>query len=153
MLGRTWFGVSKMDSLVANLLSGLFGALIGAFISIYIYHRSRLHAARQKLLALVYQFGFQSWWNPEQGKPTMIFHNNYPALWGAYTDLRQCLPPWRRKGLDKAWQKYMRMDHYYDEIPDDQIGKIFHKGAVTSRDEAVKLSGDFVAFLTNRAFL
>jgi hypothetical protein len=137
-----------MDSVTSNLLSGLIGALIGASISFYVHYRSRLDAARQKLLGLVYRLGFQSWWNPESGKPALIFHDNYPALWEAYAELRRYLPVWRRKSLDKAWQKYMRIE-YYDEIPDDEPWKVFQKGTVTSRDEAVRVSGEFVRFLTN----
>jgi hypothetical protein len=76
-----------------------------------------------------------------------IFHDNYPLLWEAYAELRQSLPMWRRKSLDKAWHKYM-CNEYYDEIPDDQPGKVFQKGTVKSRDEAVRVSGEFVSFLT-----
>lgn len=136
-----------MNGVASNLLSGLIGALIGAFISFYIYRRNRRDAARQKLLTLVYRLGFESWWNPETGKPAIIFHDNYPSLWEAYEQLRHCLPIWKRKRLDQAWHKYMS-NEYYDEIPDDQIGKVFQKGTFTTRDQAVKASQEFVSFLT-----
>lgn len=137
-----------MDPVALNLISGLLGALIGAGISLYIYRRSQFETARQKLLALVYQLGFESWYNPQEGKPGNIFHEQYRFLWVLYTELRLCLLlPWKRKRFDKAWQKYMRID-YYEEIPDDEISKIFSKGTHSSRDEAVRASSEFVSFLT-----
>ena len=138
-----------MDPIALNLISGLLGALIGAGISVYIFHRSQFETARQKLLALVYQLGFESWYNPQEGKPGIIFHEHYRFLWVSYAELRQCLLlPWRRKSLDKAWQKYMQMDHYYDDIPDSEFQKIFAKGVHKTREEAVKASSEFVRFLT-----
>lgn len=137
-----------MDSISLNLILGLLGALIGAGISLYIYRRSQMETARQKLLALVYQLGFESWHNPQEGKPGIIFHEHYRFLWVSYTELRQCLLlPWKRKRFDKAWHGYMRMDDY-DEIPDDEFYKIFSKGTHTSKEEAVRASSEFVSFLT-----
>ncbi len=137
-----------MDSISLNLISGLLGALIGAGISLYIYRRSQMETARQKLLALVYQLGFESWHNPQEGKPGIIFYEHYRVLWVLYTELRQCLLlPWKRKKFDKAWQKYMRID-YYDEIPDNEFYKIFSLGTHTSKEEAVRASSEFVSFLT-----
>jgi hypothetical protein len=40
------------------------------------------------------------------------------------------------------------MDHYYDDIPDNEFQKIFVKGVYTSREEAVRASSEFVRFLT-----
>jgi hypothetical protein len=137
-----------MTSLLFNLISGLVGALIGAGISIYIYRRSQRDAAQQKLLAMVYRLGFESWYNPQEGKPGLIFHEHYNLLWSLYAELRQCiLMPWNRKRLDKAWQKYMHMDNYYDEIPNSEFWKIFAKGTHTSKEEAVRASSEFVDFL------
>ena len=133
-----------MDPLVSNLLSGLVGAVVGAliaaFISMYIYYRSRLDAARQKLMGAVFRFGYQLWWNPDRGEPLKVLNENYPALWEAYADLRRCVPVWKQKGLDKAWQKYVKLDHY-DEIPDEEvIMKVFLRGSATERQETAKLS-------------
>lgn len=136
-----------MNPVVSNLLSGLIGALIGAFITSYFYYRSRQDSARQKLLGLVYQLGFKSHWDPEPGRPALIFHEHYPRLWEAYADLRRSLPRWRRKSLDKAWQKYVKVE-YYKDIPDDQISKVFFKGTVSTKEEAVRVSSEFVIFLS-----
>ncbi len=98
------------------------------------------------MLALVYPIGFKSWWTPEEGKPALIFHENYSELWGAYAALRAALPWWKRKKLDKAWQRYMVID-YYDQIPEDEYSKVFQKGTHKSREEAVERSGEFVRYL------
>ncbi len=136
-----------MNPVVFNLLSGLIRALIGAFITFYLYYRSRQDAARQKLLGLVYQLGFKSYWNPELGKPGIIFHDRYPSLWEAYADLRRSLPLWKGTTLDKAWHKYVKID-YYDDIPDDEISKVFSKGIPSTKEEAVRVSSEFVSFLS-----
>ena len=94
---------------------------------IWINWANRKVAAIEKMLSLVYPIGFKSWWEPDQGNPNRIFHENYSQLWSAYAALRAALPWWKRKGLDKAWQKYMVID-YYVQIPEDEYSKIFQKG-------------------------
>lgn len=135
-----------MEQYILNLASALIGAIIGAYVAIRINSANRRIAAIEKMLALVYPIGFKSWWKPEEGKPALIFHENYSELWGAYAGLRAALPWWKRKGLDKAWQRYMAID-YYDQIPDDQHSKIFQKGTHKSREEAVEKSSEFVRYL------
>ena len=129
-----------------NLTSAFVGAIIGAYVAIRINRANRRIAATEKMLALVYPIGFKSWWKPEEGKPALIFHENYSELWGAYSALRAALPWWKRKGLDKAWQRYMMID-YYDRIPEDEYSKVFHKGTHKSREEAVERSGEFIRYL------
>jgi hypothetical protein len=105
-------------NLWSNLLSGLIGALLGAAITYYIHHRSQFDTARQNLLAIVYQLGYESYSKPADGKPELPFREHYRLLWVAYSGLRRCLLfPWSRKSLDKAWHKYAHME-FYDEIPD-----------------------------------
>ena len=135
-----------MEPYLLNLMSGVIGAILGAYVAIWINRANRKVAAIEKLLSLVYPIGFKSWWDPENGKPGKIFHEKYSELWGAYTGLRAALPWWKRKRLDQAWQRYMVVD-YYDQIPEDQYSKIFHKGTHKSRDEAVERSAEFVCYL------
>ena len=125
-----------MKEYVLNLASGLIGAILGAWVASRINCANRTVAAVEKMLSLVYPIGFKSWWKPEEGKPALIFHENYPELWGAYAALRAALPWWKRKRLDKAWQKFMVVD-YYDQIPEGEYSKIFQKGTHKSREEAV----------------
>ena len=127
-------------------MSGVIGAILGASVTIWINYVNRKIAAVERMLSLVYPIGFKSWWKPEEGKPALIFHENYSELWGAYAALRAALPWWKRKKLDKAWQRYMAID-YYDQIPDDQYSKVFQKGTHKSREEAVDRSGEFVRYL------
>ena len=135
-----------MEQYILNLTSGFIGAILGAYVAIKINNANRKVVAIEKMLSLVYPIGFKSWWEPEQGKPALIFQEKYSELWGAYAALRAALPWWKRKGLDKAWQKYMVID-YYDQIPEDQYSKVFQKGTHKSREEAVERSGEFVRYL------
>ena len=135
-----------MEQYLLSLTSAFVGAIIGASVAIWINRANRRIAATEKLLALAYPIGFKSWWKPEEGKPALIFHENYSELWGAYAALRAALPWWKRKKLDKAWQRYMVID-YYDQIPEDEYSKVFQKGTHKSREEAVERSGEFVRYL------
>lgn len=135
-----------MEQYLLSLTSAFVGAIIGASVAIWINRANRRIAATEKMLALVYPIGFKSWWTPEEGKPALIFHENYSELWGAYAALRAALPWWKRKKLDKAWQRYMVID-YYDQIPEDEYSKVFQKGTHKSREEAVERSGEFVRYL------
>lgn len=135
-----------MEQYILNMASALIGATIGAYVAIHINRANRRIATTEKMLSLVYPIGFKSWWKPEEGKSALIFHENYSELWGAYAALRAALPWWKRKGLDKAWQRYMVID-YYDQIPDDELSKVFKKGTHKSREEAVEKSGEFIRYL------
>lgn len=135
-----------MEHYILPLTSGFIGAILGAAVTLRINHTNRKIAAVEKMLALVYPIGFKSWWHPDEGKASLIFHENYSELWGAYAALRAALPRRKRKGLDKAWHNYMAVD-YYDEIPDDQYSKVFHKGTHKSREEAVQRSAEFLRYL------
>ena len=137
----------SMGQFVINLASGLIGALLGVCVAIRINSENRKVAAVENMLALVYPLGFKSWWQPDKGKPAQIFHEKYSELWSAYAALRAALPFWKRKKLDAAWQKYMDID-YYDDIPEKQLSKVFHKGTHKTREEAVEKSGEFINFLT-----
>ena len=134
-----------MEHYILSLTSGFIGAILGACVALRINSANRKVAAVERMLSLVYPIGFKSWWQPEEGKPALIFHKRYSELWGAYAALRAALPWWRRKGLDKAWHRYMVID-YYDQMPDDG-SKIFHKGTHKSREEAVQRSAEFVRYL------
>ena len=135
-----------MEHYILPLTSGFIGAILGAAVAFRINSSNRKVAAVEKMLSLVYPIGFKSWWQPEEGKPGLIFHENYSELWAAYAALRAALPWWKRKGLDKAWHRYMVVD-YYDEIPDHEYSKVFHKGTHKSREEAVQQGGEFVRYL------
>lgn len=135
-----------MEHYILPLTSGFIGAILGAAVALRINHANRKLAAVERMLSLVYPIGFKSWWQPEEGKPGLIFHENYSGLWGAYAALRAALPRRKRKGLDKAWHRYMVVD-YYNEIPDDDHSKVFHKGTHKSREEAVQRSGELVRYL------
>lgn len=135
-----------MKEYFLNLTSGLIGTMLGVWIAGWINSANRKVAAIEKMLSLVYPIGFKSWWKPEEGKPALIFHENYSELWCAYAALRAALPWWKRKGLEKAWQRYMVID-YYEKIPDDEYSKVFQKGTHKTREEAVERSGEFVRYL------
>ena len=144
-----------MEQIFLSLLSGTIGAIIGAFITFRINNSNHKAAAIEKMLSIVFSIGFKTWWGEDpqhpdwkaDSQPSLIFHENYSKLWNAYAALRAALPPWKRKGLDKAWQKYMVMEDYYDQLPEDEISKVFQKGTHKTREEAVKESGEFVRFL------
>jgi len=114
----------QMEQYILNLISGFIGAALGAYVAIRINSANRKVAAIEKMLSLVYPIGFKSWWQPDEGRPALIFHENYSELWGAYAALRAALPWWKRKGLEKAWQRYMVLD-YYDQIPEGEYSKVF----------------------------
>ena len=135
-----------MEQFMLSLVSGFLGAILGAYVAIRINSGNRKVAAVEDMLALVYPIGFKSWWQPDEGKPALIFHEHYSELWAAYAALRAALPCWKGKGLDAAWQKYMVID-YYDQIPNEQYSKLFQKGTHKTRDEAVERSGEFVNYL------
>jgi len=135
-----------MEHLILSLVSGFLGTILGAYVAIRINSSNRRIVAIEHMLSLVYPIGFKSWWQPEEGKPALIFHEHYSELWAAYAALRAVLPIWRRKGLDAAWQRYMVID-YYDQIPNDQYSKVFQKGTHKTRVEAVERSGEFVKYL------
>jgi hypothetical protein len=135
-----------MDQFMSNLVSGFLGAVLGGYVAIRINRGNRKVAATEQMLSIVYPIGFKSWWQPEEGKPALIFHEHYSELWAAYAALRTALPWWKRKSLDAAWQRYMVID-YYDQIPDDQSSKIFQKGTHKTREEAVERSSEFVKYL------
>lgn len=135
-----------MEHYILPLVSGFVGAILGAFVALGINSANRRIAATEKMLSLVYLIGFRSWSNPDEGRPGMIFHENYSELWNASAALRAALPWRKQKGFDKAWQKYMRIE-YYDEIPEDQYSKIFQKGTHRSKEEAVERSAEFVRYL------
>jgi len=98
------------------------------------------------MVALVYPLGFKSWWEPDPGKPALIFHELYPQLWEAQASLRAALPWCKRKVFDAAWQKFMAIE-YFNDIPNDQLSKIFQKGTYKTRDEAVERSAEFLVYL------
>ena len=135
-----------IQQIMLGLASGFLGAILGGYIAIRINSGNRKVAAIEKMLSIVYPIGFKSWWQPEEGKPELIFHEHYSTLWAAYVALRTALPCWKRKNLDTAWQRYIAID-YYDQIPDDQQSKIFQKGCHKTREEAVERSGEFVRYL------
>jgi hypothetical protein len=135
-----------MEQFLLSLASGFLGAILGSYVTIRINSGNRKVAAIEKMLSLVYPIGFKSWWQPEEGRPALIFHEHYSELWAAYTALRAALPWWKRKRLDAAWNKYMVID-YYDQIPDDEHSKVFQKGTHKTREEAVERSGEFVKYL------
>ena len=136
----------NMEQLVLSLASGLIGALLGVYVAIRINSGNRRVAAVENMLAIVYPIGLKSWWQPDKGKPALIFHEKYSELWSAYAALRAALPFWKRKGLDAAWQKYMVMD-YYDKIPEEQLSKVFQKGTHKTREEAIEKNGEFINYL------
>ncbi len=129
-----------------SLMSGFLGALLGGYVAIRINRGNRKVAAIERMLSVVYPIGFKSWWQPEEGKPALIFHEHYSELWAAYAALRATLPWWKRTSLDGAWQRYMVID-YYNQIPDDQYSKVFQKGTHKTKEEAVERSGEFVRYL------
>jgi hypothetical protein len=135
-----------MEQNLLILTSGFIGAILGAYVAIRINSANRKVAAVEKMLSLVYRLGFKSWWNPDQGKPAIIFHDNYPELWSAYAALRATLPFWKRKEFDKAWHSYMAID-YYDQISEDQHSKVFQKGTHRTKEEAVEKSAEFIRYL------
>ena len=135
-----------MKEYVLSLTSGLVGTIIGVWIAGWINKSNRKVAAIERMLSLVYPIGFKSWWEPDGGRPAVIFHENYSELWGAYAALRAALPWWKRKQFDKAWQRYMVID-YYDQIPENEYSKVFQKGTHKSREEAVERSGELVRYL------
>lgn len=135
-----------MKEYLLSLTSGLIGTVVGVWMAGWINRSNRKVAAIEHMLSLVYPIGFKSWWQPEAGKPAIIFHENYSELWGAYAALRAALPWWKRKELDTAWRKYMVIDHY-DTIPDSECSKLFQKGTHKSREEAVEKSSEFVRYL------
>ena len=135
-----------MEQLMLSLVSGFVGAILGAYVAIRINSGNRKVVAVERMLSIVYPIGFKSWWQPDEGKPGLIFHEHYSELWAAYAALRPALPCWKRKELDAAWQKYMVID-YYDQIPNEQYSKVFQKGTHKTREEAVERSGEFVNYL------
>lgn len=135
-----------MEQFLTNIASGFLGALFGACAAIIINSGNRKVAAVENMLALVYPLGFKSWWDPEQEKPALIFHERYPQLWEAQASLRAALPWFKRKKFDTAWQRFMAIE-YFDEIPNKQPSKIFHKGTYGTRDEAVQKSAEFLVYL------
>ena len=138
-----------MEQIMLSLVSGILGAIIGSYITIKINRDNRKVAAVEHMLSLVYPIGFKSWWEPDEGRPALIFHDKYTELWAAYAALRAALPCWKRKGIDAAWQKYMVIN-YYDQIPDEQYSKVFQKGTHKTREEAVERSGEFVNYLIHQ---
>ena len=137
-----------MEQFLTNLASGFLGALLGAYVTIRINSGNRKVAAVENMIALVYPLGFESWCEPLQGKPALIFHERYPQLWGAQASLRTALPCFKRRKFDAAWQKFMAIE-YFNEIPNDQPSKIFQKGTYSTRDEAVQKSAEFLAYLNS----
>ncbi|OGS90894.1 MAG: hypothetical protein A2Z95_06435 [Gallionellales bacterium GWA2_60_18] len=135
-----------METFLTNITSGFLGALIGAGVTIIINYRNRKIEAVENMIALVYPLGFKSWWEPDQGKPSLIFHDRYPQLWEAQATISAVLLWWERKEFDAAWQKFMVIE-YFNDIPNDQLSKIFQKGTYRSRDEAVERSAEFLAYL------
>lgn len=135
-----------MEAFLTNIASGFLGALIGAYVAIRINAGNRKIEATENLVALVYPLGFKSWWEPDQGKPALIFHDCFPQLWEAQASLRAALPWFKRKEFDAAWQKFMAIE-YFNDIPRDQLSRIFQKGTYTSRDEAVERSAEFLVYL------
>jgi hypothetical protein len=135
-----------MEQILTNLASGFLGSLVGAYITIRINSSNRKVVAVENMLALVYPLGFKSWYEPDQGKPALIFHERYPQLWQAHASLRAALPFFKRKEFDAAWQKFMAIE-YFDVIPNDQSSKIFQKGAYSTREESVQRSAEFLAYL------
>ena len=129
--------------IVSNLFSGIIGAIIGVVAARILYRIDKTDAAISELIELVYVIGHRSWFNPEIGKPGNIFHRYHPKLWSRYINLRKHIGIWKRRSLDKSWREYIGAEHY-DEIPDDQIGKMFSKGIPVSRDDAVKRSEQFI---------
>jgi len=136
-----------MEQYTLNLLSGLIGTVFGVSITVWMNYVNRKDAAITRMISLVYPIGFTSWWHGEEWKADSIFHEQYSELWGAYTALRSALPCWKRNELDKSWQKFMVMDHYYDKLPEEDISKIFQKGTHKTKDEAVQCSSKFVHYL------
>ena len=94
-----------MEQYLLNLTSAFVGAITGAYAAIRINSANRRIAVIEKMLALVNPIGFKSWWKPEDGKPALIFHENYSELLGAYSALRAALPWWNRKGLIRQEKK------------------------------------------------
>jgi hypothetical protein len=128
------------------ILSGLIGAIIGACVTIWINRTNRKVAAIEKMLSVVYPIGLKSWREPDEGNPSRIFDENYSELWGSYAALYAALPWWRRKGIKKAWQKYIMPD-YYDQIPSDDPAKIFQGPFYETTGEARRRSAEFVRYL------
>jgi len=135
-----------MQQIMLGLASGILGAILGAWAAFKLNKDNARAAAIENMLSLVYPIGFKSWWQPEQGKPALIFHDQYPALWSAYARLRSALPRRMRKKCDDAWHQYMAID-YYDQIPEDQPSKVFSKGTHKTREEAIKRSAEFIKYL------
>lgn len=132
-----------MEQFLTNIASGFLGALIGACVAIRINYENRQISAVEDMIALVYPLGFESFWEPDQARPAMIFHEHYPQLWRAQASLRAALPWFKRKEFDTKWQRFMAIN----EIPDDQWSKVFLKGTYTTRDEAVQRSAEFLEYL------
>jgi len=86
------------------------------------------------------------WWEPDEGKPALIFHVHYPQLWEAQASLRAALPWYKRNKFDTEWQKFMVIE-YFNDVPDDQSSKVFQKGTYSTRDEAVQKSAGLLVYL------
>jgi hypothetical protein len=143
-----------MGQLFFNLLSGIIGVIVGALISVWINQVNRKDAAIGKMLSIVFPIGFKLHWSQDAedprwsatSQPSLKFHENYSHLWNAYAELRAALPFWKRKELEQAWQSYMNVK-YFDQIPNDEPHKIFHKGTHSTRDAALTASSDFIRYL------
>lgn len=135
-----------MEQFTVSLLSGLLGAIIGAWAAVRINSTNRRTAAVQHMLSIVYPIGFQSWWDPDEGRPELIFHERYAELWAGYAALKAALPRWRRTAFDHAWQEYMAIE-YFNEIPNAEYSKIFQKGVHRTREDAVRRSSQFITYL------
>jgi hypothetical protein len=140
-------GLVLTKDLLIALASGFFGAVLGAYITTAINRSNRRVAAIERMLSLVYSIGRRCWSQPEGERPALVFEEHYSELWAAYSSLKAAMPWYRRKGLDRAWQRYMVMDHYYDHIPNGDFSKYFAKGTHKSRDEAVERSHHFIRYL------
>ena len=64
-----------MEQIMLSLVSGILGAIIGSYITIKINRDNRKVAAVEHMLSLVYPIGFKSWWEPDEGRPALIFHD------------------------------------------------------------------------------
>lgn len=136
-----------MAQVLISLTSGLVGAILGVLGAMQVNRVNRRHDAVDALVALVYPIGFKAWWKPDDGKPALGIHERYAELWAAYVALRKWLPSRKRTRLDSAWKEFAAID-WYDDIPDNEPGKVFQKGTHMSREEVVQKSQQFIRFLT-----
>jgi|LQYC01.1.fsa_nt_gi hypothetical protein len=111
----------------SNFFSGLFGAVLGILCTFLLYWHDRYSNTRRALADKLIILRYDVWWECEDkvNKVLEAWNASLKELWLLFNAYYEFAPPWKRRCVGKAWEKYKGIDleiqKNLPEVPDTKM--------------------------------